>query len=157
MKERISEEFCELIEDQLDKMIKKGDISPSEMDNAYKAVKTVYYLTVMDEMKEAKEEGYGAYSRDGYSRGYSNEYSNNSYRPYSMDGWSNDQSYRGGNGSSYDGHSMDGRRGRDGDSDGRYSEARGRDARGRYMSRDDEKEHMKRTIEEMKQKLDHMN
>lgn len=41
---------------------------------------------------------------------------------------------------SMDGNSMDGRRGRDADNDGRYSEdgsyRRGRDARGRYTSRD---------------------
>ena len=151
MKERISEEFCELIEDQLDKMIKKGDISPSEMDNAYKAVKTVYYLTVMNEMEDAKGGSYNSYNysqrggqgytNDGYSR-------NQSYGSYD-DMWSNDgQSYR-------DGMS-NARAGRDGDGDGRYSEARGRDARGRYISRDDEKENLKRTIEQMKHKLDQM-
>ena len=56
MKERISNDFCELLEDEVEKITKKGDISPSEMDNAYKAIKSVYYLTILDEMKEAKDD-----------------------------------------------------------------------------------------------------
>ena len=57
------------------------------------------------------------------------------------------------------------RRGRDGDGDGRYSEEgsyrRGRDAMGRYTSRDgysghEEKEQMMRQIEEMKRKVEKM-
>ena len=159
MKERISNDFCELLEDEIDKITKKGDISPSEMDNAYKAIKSVYYLTVLDEMKEAKEQGYGAYSRrggDGYSGGYS-------YRD--MDGTSHRGYYDGSYDSSY------GRHGRDGDGDGRYSEdghsmRRGRDAMGRFTSRDssyddysrhDEKEQLKKSIEDMKRKLESMN
>ena len=161
MADRIHEEFCELLDDELNKIVKKGDISPTEMDNAYKAIKSKYYLTVMDEMKEAKEQGYGDYSR-GYSyrndmnMGMSNRgMSNNSY----------DRSYDG----SYDGQS-NARRGRDGDGDGRYSEdysgRRGRDAMGRYTSRDssyddysraDEKEQLKKSIEDMKRRLEHMN
>lgn len=58
------------------------------------------------------------------------------------------------------------RRGRDGDGDGRYSEEssyrRGRNAMGRYTSRDggysghDDKEQMMRQIEEMKRKIQQM-
>lgn len=58
------------------------------------------------------------------------------------------------------------RRGRDGDGDGRYSEdssyRRGRDAMGRYTSREggysghEEKEQMMRQIEEMKRKVEKM-
>lgn len=165
---RIHEEFCELLDDELGKIVKKGDISPTEMDNAYKAIKSKYYLTVMDEMKEAKEQGYGNYSRrggDGYSGGYSYAdrmmpMSNGSYGSY-------DGSYNSYN--SYDGQS-NARRGRDGDGDGRYSEdyseRRGRDAMGRYTSRDgsydnysrhNEKEQLKKSIEDMQRKLEHMN
>ena len=155
MADKIHEEFCELLDDELGKIVKKGDISPTEMDNAYKAIKSKYYLTVMDEMKEAKERGYGEYSRrggDGYSGRYRDYYNDS----YAYDG-------------SYDGQS-NARRGRDGDGDGRYSEdysgRRGRDAMGRYTSRDgsydeysrhDEKEQMKKSIEDMKRKLEHMN
>lgn len=165
MANKIHEEFCELLDDQLETIAKKGDISPTEMDNAYKAIKSKYYLTVMDEMKEAKERGYGEYSQRG-GQGYSGEYSYN----YSMMPMSSNMS----NGSynsyersynSYEGQS-NARRGRDGDGDGRYSEEgqsnrRGRDAMGRYTSRDeysrhDEKEQMRRSIEEMQRKLQNM-
>lgn len=166
MKDRVHEEFCELLDDELGKIVKKGDISPTEMDNAYKAIKSKYYLTVMDEMKEAKERGYGDYSRrggDGYSGGYS--YADD----MSMDGMSNRGSYNSYGQGSYDGQS-NARRGRDGDGDGRYSEdysgRRGRDAMGRYTSREgsydeysrhDEKEQLKKSIEDMKRRLEHMN
>ena len=71
---------------------------------------------------------------------------------------------------SYDGNSNRGRRGRDGDGDGRYSERyssrRGRDAMGRYTSRDnggshnysraDDKEQMLQKIAEMKRQIEQM-
>ena len=148
--DRINEEFCELLDDQLKTIVKKGDISPTEMENAYRAIKSKYYLTVMDEMKEAKEQGYSQRGGNGYSGGYS--YRNDSYD------YGNARDYSGA------------RRGRDGDGDGRYSEdgnsnRRGRDAMGRYTSRDsydnysrhDEKEQLRQNIEEMKRKLDRMN
>jgi len=157
MADRIHEEFCELLDDELNKIVKKGDISPTEMDNAYKAIKSKYYLTIMDEMKEAKEQGYS-----DYSRGYS--YRNDMNMGMSNRGMSNNSYDR-----SYDGQS-NARRGRDGDGDGRYSEdysgRRGRDAMGRYTSRDssyddysraDEKEQLKKSIEDMKRRLEHMN
>lgn len=64
---------------------------------------------------------------------------------------------------SYDGDNMSynmsrGRRGRDGDGDGRYSERRGRDGRGRY-SRDysgDDKQDMLNKIEHMKKQIEQM-
>lgn len=86
------------------------DISPTELDNVYKAVKTMNYIETIKAMKE-----YGD-SRDGQS--YRGSY--NSY-----DGMSN----RG----SYEGNSRD-------EMSNRYSEdnsyRRGRDAMGRFTSRD---------------------
>ena len=92
--------------------------------------------------------------------GYSNA-GGNSYNSY--DGQSNRMypSYY------YDEPGMsNARRGRDGDGDGRYSEdssyRRGRDAMGRYTSRDDgysrhdEKEQMMKQIEQMKRKVEQM-
>lgn len=99
----------EMLDDQLKRITKKGDISPTELDNAYKAVDIIKDIETIDAMKNADY---------GYSQGYPMSYN---------DGHS--MNYRG------DGHSY-ARRGRDGDGDGRYSEARGRDARGRYTSRD---------------------
>lgn len=78
-------------------------------------------------------------NRQGMSNnmGNSNEYSRGSYN-YS--GNSNDYSRNSYEGGSNDYGTSNARRGRDGDGDGRYSEdyssARGRDARGRYTSRD---------------------
>ena len=121
----------DMLEEQVEGIIKKGDISPTELDNAMKAVKTMNYIETIKAMKE--------YGSEGSNPGQSNRGS----------------SYRGSY-NSYD-SSYDGRRGRDGDSDGRYSEdnsyRRGRDAMGRYTSRDgysrDEKEEMISKLEKM--------
>lgn len=109
----ILEELCYELEDMIEPIVKKGDISPTELDNVYKAVKTMNYIETIKAMKEY-----------GNSNTYS--YAGNSYRG----------SYR------YDGgRSYDGRMGMDGDGDGRYSERRGRNSNGRY-SRMDEREDM---------------
>ncbi len=129
----------DMLEEQVEGIIKKGDISPTELDNAMKAVKTMNYIETIKAMKE--------YGSEGSNQGQSNRGS--SYR--GSYGNSNRGSYN-----SYD-SSYDGRRGRDGDGDGRYSEdnsyRRGRDAMGRYTSRDgysrDEKEEMISKLEKM--------
>ena len=152
------EDLKEMLEDELKKITKKGDINPQELEAAYKAVDILKDLETIKAMKgydEGQSQGgqsYNSYdgnsnrgSYDGMSNGGS--YNGRSYgpiwnqdmmRPYSMG------SYRG----SYDGNSRDGRAGRDADSDGQYSEnsyyegshdysgRRGRDARGRYTSRE---------------------
>ena len=107
----------EILEDEVKNMTKKGDITPQELEHAYKITDILKDIETIKAMKEASEsEKYSyEYSRDGssYNDGYSQRYS----MDYSQ-----------------------ARRGRDGDSDGRYSEDnsyyRGRDARGRYTSRD---------------------
>lgn len=91
---KVLEDLSYELEDMIKPIVKKGDITPTELDNVYKAAKTMYYIETIGAMKE-----------------YSNDYSGNSYRG----------SYR-----------YDGMRSYD---DG-YSERRGRDARGRYTSRD---------------------
>ncbi len=113
----------DMLEDELKAMSKKEEISSTDLDNIYKMVDVVKDITTVEAMKKAEQEGYSRdYARD-YSRGYSEDYANayGSYR------------------NSYE-NSYDGRRGRDGDSDGRYSEdssyRRGRDSMGRYTSRD---------------------
>ena len=127
----------DLLEEQIEKIVKKGDISPTELDNVYKAMKTMYYAETTNAMKEYGQSN--DYSRDGYSS-----------RPYYDGHGSYDGSY-----GRMDGRSMDGRRGRDGDGDGRYSEdasyRRGRDAMGRYTSRDSEKDMMISKLEKMMQ------
>ena len=137
-----AKELKEILEEQVKKIVKKGDITPSELDNVYKVVDIVKDLATIEAMEGGEQ---GSSERSSY-RGASYMPmggSWDSYRGGSYDGrggsyrGSYDGSYRGG---SYDGMSGDGRRGRDDDSDGRYSEEgsyrRGRDARGRYTSRD---------------------
>lgn len=131
-------DLCENLKDEIKELNKKGDISPTELQRAYQAVDIIKDIKTIEAMEDA---GYSnASSYDDYSRRY----------------------YRDGN--SYDGMS-NARRGRDGDGDGRYSEEgsyrRGRDAMGRYTSRDgysghEEKEQMMRQIEEMKRKVEKM-
>lgn len=132
-------DLCENLRDDIRELTKKGDISPTELDRAFKAVDIIKDIKTIEAMEEAG--GSYDYSNDGYSRnrGSYDDYSNNSYAS---------------------------NRGRDGDGDGRYSEARGRDAMGRYTSRDgmsregysghEEKEHMLRQIEQMKRKVEQM-
>ena len=161
------EDMCEVLEEQVKKISMKGDsISPQELDNAYKAVDIIKDIKTIEAMKKAEEQG--MFEGRSYDGGNSMDYSYGSMRrpyPHMMypiyDG-------------SYDdmGRSRDARRGRDADNDGRYSEdyseRRGRDTRtGRYVSRDEgsydysghreqEKEQMKRQIQEMQQKLNQM-
>lgn len=169
------EDMKEVLEGQIKKISMKGDaISPQELDNAYKAVDIIKDIATIEAMQEAREEQMqGGYSGRDYSYG-------SMRRPYfHMYPRSYEDSYDSYNGSynmsrdSYEqGGQSNARRGRDGDGDGRYSEdysgRRGRDARtGRYVSRDDgsydysghteqQKEQMKRQIQEMQQKLNQM-
>lgn len=124
----------DMLEDELKKISKKEDITAMDLENIYKMVDIVKDITTVDAMHKAEQEGYSRdYARD-YANGYSEDYSN-----------------------AYGYRSYDGRRGRDGDSDGRYSEdssyRRGRDTRGRYTSRDGYSGH---TSEDMVEHLQDM-
>lgn len=115
---RVLYDIQDMLEDELKKISKKDEITTSDLDNIYKMVDIVKDVTTVDAMHKAEQEGYSRdYARD-YSRGYSEDYAN-AYGSYRT--------------------SYDGRRGMDGDSDGRYSEdgsyRRGRDSMGRYTSR----------------------
>lgn len=128
---RVLYDIQDMLEDELKKISKKDDITTSDLDNIYKMVDIVKDVTTVDAMKKAEQEGYSRdYARD-YSRGYSEDYAYGSYA----------------------------RRGRDGDGDGRYSEdssyRRGRDAMGRYTSRDDgySRHNKEDMIEQMKEMM----
>ena len=158
------EDMKEILEDQMKKITKKSDITPQELEYVYKAVDILKDMETIKAMQEHGKEEEEYSQRGGMSR--------NSYASYDG-GMSNRGSYDGGmsnRGNSYapvwDTNSMvaqhmipysmnsyegmsnrgsyDGRAGRDGDSDGRYSEdgsydysgRRGRDAMGRFTSRD---------------------
>ena len=51
-----------LLEDEVGQVVKKGEISPTELDNVYKAVKTLNYIETIRAMKGYNEDG-------DYSRG----------------------------------------------------------------------------------------
>lgn len=132
---RVLNELNEILEEELKKIAKKGDITPTELESTYKAVDIMKDIETICAMRKADEESEMGYSRN---RGYS--YENSMGMPYyhaynSMDG-SYDGSYEGGSNRGM----SNARGGRDGDGDGRYSEnyseRRGRDAMGRYTSRD---------------------
>lgn len=128
-------DLCNNLMDDIRELTKKGDISPTELDRAFKAVDIIKDIKTIEAMDEVGSSySYDNYSNDGYSQRrmyYDEPRSNRSY-----------------------------------DADGRYSEARGRDAMGRYTSRDgvsrdgysghEEKEHMMKQIEQMKRKIESM-
>ena len=160
---RALEDMCEVLEGQIREISKKGDaISPQELDNAYKAVDIIKDIKTIEAMKKADEQGmFEGRSFDGNSMDMSYGSMRMPY-PHMMYNRPIYGSYN----DSYDGNSM-ARRGRDGDGDGRYSEdysgRRGRGADGRYVSRDsygysghEDKEELKRKIQEMQTKLNNM-
>ena len=125
-------DLCELLDDELREIVRKGEISPTELEGAYKAVDIIKDIKTIEAMED--------YSYDDYSRRNSYDGDNMSYNMSTA------------------------RRGRDGDGDGRYSERRGRDNRGRYTSRDmsrdgysgDDKQQMLQKIEQMKRQIEQM-
>ena len=73
----------ELLNEKVDEIVKKGDMSPTELDCVYKATKAMYYITGIDAM-EGADEYEGSSMARGMSRSYPyssrrNSY-NNSYR-----------------------------------------------------------------------------
>lgn len=127
-------DLCDMLDDEVRMIVKKGDISPSELDRVYRAVDIIKDIKTIDAMEQA------GYSYDSYA---------------SYDDMSGRMAY-------------DGRRGRDGDNDGRYSEAmsnrRGYRDRGRgYRSYDggmsghEDKQQMLQKIEQMKKQIEQMN
>lgn len=104
----VLEDLSYVLEDMIEPIAKKQDISPTELENVYKAVKTMNYIETIKAMKDYEKSNDGSY-RGSYDGSY------NSY-----DGMSNRDSYEG--------------------MSNRYSEdnsyRRGRDAMGRFTSRD---------------------
>lgn len=142
------EDLSYVLEDMIEPIAKKQDISPTELDNVYKAVKTMNYIETIKAMKD-----YGKSNEGSYRGSY------NSYEGTSNRGSYNSYEGGGSNRGSYEGNS------RDGGASNRYSEdgsyRRGRDAMGRFTSRDgmsrdgysrhEEKEQMISKLERMMQ------
>lgn len=76
-----TENLCELLETILGKLGSQPDLSPSEVENAYKASKALYYLTVTKAMKEHEESEYSERGRGRSNSSY--DYSMGSYMPES--------------------------------------------------------------------------
>lgn len=130
-------DMCEMLDDELREVVKKGDMSPTELDRVYKAVDIIKDIKTIEAMED--------YSYDDYSR-------RNSYADDNMSYNMSRNSYA--------------RRGRDGDGDGRYSEdssyRRGRDRYSRDNSYEqgysghEDKQQMLQKIEMMKKQIEQM-
>lgn len=128
-------DLCEILDDELREVVKKGDMSPTELDRVYKAVDIIKDIKTIEAMED--------YSYDDYSR--RNSYANDNMS-YNM---SNARRGRDGDG--------DGRYSEDG------SYRRGRDGRGRYSRENsydgysgDDKQQMLQKIEQMKKQIEQM-
>lgn len=139
MSARMYEDLRDMLKQELNAIVKKGEVTKESLDNIHKLISS------LDKTGHLIKDEQGG-SSNGYSQGYSQRY----YR----DGGSHDYS-----GNSYDGSydgSYDyahGRRGRDGDGDGRYSEeysGRRRYYRDGYSGHDD-KQHMVEKLKKMAQ------
>ena len=113
------EYFKEFIEDELDKIRKKGDLTPAELENADKAVDILKDIFVIEGMK-IYEESPESYGEDSYGAGNYR----NGYRAMNYSRMMPDMRY----GNYYDNYG-----GAYGESyNGQYG-ARRRNSRGRYM------------------------
>lgn len=63
---RVLDDICNNLEYQLEDIVKKGDMTPTELDLLYKSVKTMYYIKTIKAMEDYSDEGYsrGRYSYD---------------------------------------------------------------------------------------------
>lgn len=69
----ILKDICSNLEYQLEDVVKKGDMTPSELDLVYKSVKTMYYIKTIEAMDEYAESEYSRAGRGGSSYGGSYE------------------------------------------------------------------------------------
>jgi len=168
MSTRMYEDLKDTLKEELRAIAKKGELSKESLDTMYKLTKTMTSIDKMMEMEggNSNERGYsmnyarnsyeGSYNQGSYGQGSYNQgnYNQGSNRG-SYDGNNNRGSYEGGsNRGSYDGNYNSnrgsyegsyGRRGRDADSDGRYSEY----GNSRDYSRHTSKERMIQNLEMM--------
>ena len=71
---KVLTDLCYLLEDEIEAVVKKGDLSPTELDNVYKAVKTMNYIETIKAMKDYNDDGYSNRGRMYDSRGNYNRY-----------------------------------------------------------------------------------
>ena len=68
----VLKDICNNLEYQLEDIVKKGDMTPTELDLVYKSVKTMYYIKTIEAMEDYGNDGYSRTSHsmmrdDGYS------------------------------------------------------------------------------------------
>lgn len=134
--------LCDNLTNEIGDLNKKGDITPTELDRAYKAIDIIKDIKTIEAMEDAGYSNAGRSYENSYERGRSNMYPGYYYDEPGM-------------------NNIRGRNSRDYSEEGSYR--RGRDAMGRYTSRDngysgheDEKERMMQQIEDMKLRVQHM-
>ena len=72
---KVLTDLCYLLEDEIEAVVKKGDLSPTELDNVYKAVKTMNYIETIKAMKDYNDDGYSNRGRMYNDRRYDSGYS----------------------------------------------------------------------------------
>lgn len=93
---KVYDDLKDVLIDQIKKISKKGDISPTELHNVYEAIDVIKDMSTIEAMEKADKEyeemqggemqGYSARRGGNYSRGYSQHY---------MPMWAYDGSYGG--------------------------------------------------------------
>ena len=71
---KVYNEMCELLEKELDKIVEKGDISPTELESAYKSIDIIKDIETIKAMRNE-------YGHSG-NNSYNNSYNNGSYGSY---------------------------------------------------------------------------
>lgn len=82
-------DLCYLLEDEVEQVVKKGELTPTELDNVYKAVKTMNYIETIKAMKDYNSP---EYSNRGGRMYDGNSYGRNYERSYAYEGRYNDSS-----------------------------------------------------------------
>lgn len=145
------DQLKDLLEEQICKILKKGDITPQELDSLYKASAIMLDMETEKAMKQSE-------GNEEYEMSHGNMGGNSNHYPWFMY-HDNDISHRGNSYNMPMNHSMDTYNhaydgayagAYDASQENEYSERRGRSARtGRYVSRDSEKERMIGKLEDM--------
>lgn len=78
-------DLCYLLEEEVGQVVKKGELSPTELDNVYKAVKTMHYIETIKAMDNYNDEYSSrgrSYAEGSYGNSYGNSYGRSNYRRY---------------------------------------------------------------------------
>ena len=102
----VLEDLCYTLEDMIEPISKKQDISPTELDNVYKATKTMYYIETIKAMKEYGD-SYNSYANGRNSMAYRGSYDGRMGMDADRDGRYSERRGRNSNGRYSNGYSRD--------------------------------------------------